>query len=122
MFTMFLGFRLSFFGRFGAGLFDGGVSTVKETLFSNSEITIADNIRKQIVKSEPWTNHISMKGLYKLAKALKAENSVKAKIIVEKYKTETNAPWCIDAMKSAIVLMCTKCPDLLKEALPTHYF
>jgi len=120
MFTLFLGIKLSFIGRLCAGI-GKGVADEAVSTFTDAEITLANNTKDNVIECRPWTNHMSVEGLVKLAKTFKEKDEVKATFIVEKYKTETAATWCINTMRSVIVLVCTKCPSMLKEALPTYY-
>jgi len=120
MFTLFLGIKLSFIGKLCAGI-GKGIADEAISTFTDTEMSLADDIKEKVVECRPWSDHMSVEGMVKLAKALKEKDEFKAKFILEKYKTETAAPWCIITMRSVIVLVCTKCPTMLKEALPTHY-
>jgi hypothetical protein len=121
MLIYFLGIKLDFMGRLCAGFFDGTVHEVK-TEFTDADISVAVGLRDTMEHCEPWSNHISVDGLQQLDRALRSQNVEKARNIIDLSKTDSHAPWCIEILKTAVVVVCTKCPRILKEAMPQNFY
>lgn len=104
-------------GSFVRGFFYGVGDEMIGT-FSDAEITRFGDEARMLSDCEPWENHLKSEGYDKINKALRAKNYSHARKIIDDSATETASPWCIDALKMAVVDVCTKCTTLLKESLP----
>lgn len=121
MYLLLFGVRLLADCRLLTGIFAGSKDRfVKE--FSNEEIGIGLHTRDMLNKCEPWSQHLTNKGIRDYNKAVSRGQCDLAKSIVDKSMTETTAPWCIDALKIATMMACGKCEILIKDALPQSYY
>jgi hypothetical protein len=121
MFILFWGLQVKFFGRVLAGFVRGsGDEIVNE--FTDTEVSVSSGLRDMLVDCEPWSQHLTESGIKQMNKALSLGKADLAKEVIDKSLTETSAPWCINTLKTVVVLVCTKCPTILKEALPSSYY
>lgn len=121
MLILFLGIRADFIGSFCAG-FARGTRDEIVTEFTDAEVSVSSGIKDTLRHCEPWSQHLTADGIKQMNQAISRSNVDLAKEAIDKGLTDTSAPWCIDLLKTAVVLVCTKCPKILKEALPTHYY
>lgn len=110
-------FCSQFFAGFGRGFCDGAVSK-----FSDADVSLAKSVVDVLEHCEPWSQHLTAEGITKMHKAINKGNDILAKSIVDKSLTGTHAPWCIDILKAAIVLVCSGGPKIVKEALPQTFY
>ena len=108
---------VNFFAGMGKGSRDEVVSQ-----FTDVEVSVSSGLRDQLLDCEPWSDHLTNEGIKMLNRAVLKQNPNLAKEVIDKSLTETTAPWCIKALKTAVVLVCTKRPSILKEALPTSFY
>ena len=90
-------------------------------MFTDSEILIAADNVSLLKDSEPWDQHLDSKSLRNLRVAIRAKDELRARKIIDDGATVTAATWCLTALKTATVFACTKCPSIIREALPTTY-
>jgi len=114
-------FRFTFRGNAFAGIATGAKDELKKT-FTDNEVQTAFHLRETLTHCEPWSQHLTNEGIKKMNKFLKHNDANKVKEVINKSITESSAPWCIDTLKTAVTLVCTKCPTFLKEALPISYY
>lgn len=104
-------------GNFIRGFFHGSADEVLNT-FTDAEIVRFKDSADLIRNCEPWENHLKEEAYSEINKALKKKNYQDAREAISQHETETAAPWCITILKMVIVEVCTKCTNLVKEALP----
>lgn len=121
MFLLIFGVKFEAAGRLWAG-FRQGTKDELVHQFTDTEISIAVGIRDSMNHCEPWSQHLTNEGIRKLNVALSKNNAGLAKEAIDTSLTATNAPWCIEILKTAVVLACTKCPTILKDSLPASYY
>jgi len=121
MIILFLGIKVDFVGRLFAGIVKGARDECVSH-FTDHEVSVSNELKDMIKNCEPWSQHLTKSGLKQMNQALSQGNLQKAKEAIETGKIDTSAPWCISALKIAVVFVCTKCPTILKEALPSSYY
>lgn len=104
--------------KFLSGYFAGSRDELVSQ-FSDNQIEIAVGLRDSMEFCVPWSQHITDEGVAALNSALKANDSSMAKKVIDNNLTETFAPWCIELLKVGAVSVCTTCPKILKDAMPT---
>lgn len=104
-------------GNFVRGFLHGSVDEICNT-FSDAEVAKFKDTADLLRSCEPWNKHLKEEAYSAINKALKKKNYQDAREAISQHQTETAAPWCITALKMAIVDVCTKCTTLVKEALP----
>jgi hypothetical protein len=121
MLVLAWGMKIDFVGRLFAGIAKG-VEDEAVSQFTNTEVSVASGLRDILIDCEPWSQHLTADGIKQMNEAIKRGNEGLAREVIDKSLTETSAPWCINTLKTAVVLVCTKCPSILKEALPSSYY
>ena len=115
------GLRVEFVNRLFAGFAKGAGDEVVNQ-FTDTEVSVSSGLRDTLIECEPWSQHLTASGIKHMNEAIKRGNQDLAKEVIDKSLTETSAPWCISTLKTAIVLVCTKSPTILKDALPSTYY
>lgn len=104
-------------GQFARGVFDGSKDEIFET-FTDAQMTKFQDTADLLRSCQPWEQHLKEKAYSGINKAIRKNDYQTARNLISLHKTETAAPWCITALKTAMVDACTKCTTLIKEALP----
>lgn len=121
MIFLLFGINLRFKGNLFAGLFAGVKDSANE-MFSDTDVSTAVYLREMLDDCKPWSQHLTEDGIKQLNKAISKGKPDLAKQAINKHLSETSAPWCIKALKVAVVIVCDKCPSILYDAIPTSYY
>lgn len=69
-------------------------------------------MRDTLSHCEPWAEHLTAKGIKELGKACTKGDAALAREVIDQNQLETAAPWCIEMLKTACVIVCAKCPRI----------
>lgn len=95
-----------------------GIVDEMKSMFTDQELSEAAHLAQALDDYKPWSEQVGDLSLSMMKKAVEAGDDVAARNAIKSGMKDTASSLCINLLCAAATKACSKCPEILSEALP----